>query len=50
MVAHRTFVPGGKQDDERFTMTSTKRDNPLRRVLSAGLHAGNHTRHGWQHG
>jgi nitronate monooxygenase len=31
-ILDRYFVPGGKQDDERFKLTSMKRDNPSRRV------------------
>lgn len=31
-ILDRYFVPGGKQADERFKLTSTKRDNPSRRV------------------
>jgi len=31
-ILDRYFVPGGKQADERFKLTSMKRDNPSRRV------------------
>ena len=31
-ILDRYFVPGGKQSDERFKVTSVKRDNPSRRV------------------
>jgi nitronate monooxygenase len=31
-ILDRYFVPGGKQSDERFKVTSMKRDNPSRRV------------------
>ncbi len=31
-ILDRYFVPGGKQSDERFKITSMKRDNPSRRV------------------
>ena len=31
-ILERYFVPGGKPTDERFTLTSMKRDNPSRRT------------------